>query len=200
MDLRRAQRERRRQFAIEAQFALVEQQGVGQTALDLEVGDHLDDDGGGGVLGRAVADRLEVNWLRDHILALPRDTQWSSLARLTLRGDLYADHRDLTAQVVADAGDTDPETLIDRWMRANETEVDYFRRTITDIRAGAELGYREVLSNLRTDCVNWVLLLTDGLRTKSDFNHDVGMNVVRADGSVQWLEDAAKLGEILQQR
>ncbi len=32
----------------------------------------------------------------------------------------------------------------------------------TDIRAGAELGYREALSNLRADSVNWVLLLTDG--------------------------------------
>ncbi len=32
----------------------------------------------------------------------------------------------------------------------------------TNIRAGAELGYQQVLANLREGYVNWVLLLTDG--------------------------------------
>ncbi|MEQ8842217.1 MAG: NAD-glutamate dehydrogenase [Acidimicrobiales bacterium] len=82
-----------------------------------------------------VADRLDLNWLRDHILALPRDTQWTSLARLTLRGDLYTDHRDLTAQVVARAEDaTDAEVLLDQWVARNTSPVDYFRRTLGDIR------------------------------------------------------------------
>ena len=83
----------------------------------------------------AIADHLELNWLRDHILALPRDTQWSSLARLTLRGDLYADHRDLTAQVVGRDLDASGGDLVDGWMRRNAAPVDYFRRTVTDIRA-----------------------------------------------------------------
>jgi Tfp pilus assembly protein PilE len=34
-----------------------------------------------------------------------------------------------------------------------------------------------------------IALLTDGLRTKQDFNHRVGMNVLRNDGSVVWHED-----------
>jgi glutamate dehydrogenase len=80
----------------------------------------------------AIADRLELNWLRDHTLALPRDTQWSSLARLTLRGDLYDDHRDLVRQVVAQ--DAAPGDLVDHWVRRHAVRVDYFRRTITDIR------------------------------------------------------------------
>jgi glutamate dehydrogenase len=80
-----------------------------------------------------IADRLDLNWLRDHILALPRDTQWSSLARLTLRGDLYDDHRDLVRQVVAH--DNAPGDLVDQWIRRHASPVDYFRRTIIDIRA-----------------------------------------------------------------
>jgi hypothetical protein len=48
-------------------------------------------------------------------------------------------------------------------------------------------GQNRVPRRLHTD--SGMLLLTDGLRTKSDFSHDVGMNVVRADGSVQWIED-----------
>ena len=34
-----------------------------------------------------------------------------------------------------------------------------------------------------------LVLVTDGLRTKLDFNHSVGMNVLSGDGSVAWRED-----------
>lgn len=34
-----------------------------------------------------------------------------------------------------------------------------------------------------------LVLATDGLRTTSDFNHTVGMNVLRGDGSVRWRDD-----------
>ncbi len=34
-----------------------------------------------------------------------------------------------------------------------------------------------------------IVLLTDGMRTRPDFNHVTGMNVLRSDGSVTWWED-----------
>jgi hypothetical protein len=34
-----------------------------------------------------------------------------------------------------------------------------------------------------------LVLATDGLRTKSDFNHVTGMNVLRGDNSVRWRDD-----------
>ena len=34
-----------------------------------------------------------------------------------------------------------------------------------------------------------MIVLTDGLRTRSDFNHADGSNVLRSDGSVQWWSD-----------
>ena len=34
-----------------------------------------------------------------------------------------------------------------------------------------------------------LILLSDGFRTKLDFNHRVGMNTVRGDGSIQWWND-----------
>ena len=37
---------------------------------------------------------LELHWLRDRIVALPRDDRWSALARAALRDDLYSLHRD----------------------------------------------------------------------------------------------------------
>ncbi len=33
------------------------------------------------------------------------------------------------------------------------------------------------------------MIATDGLRTIRDFNHSVGMNVLRGDNSVRWHDD-----------
>lgn len=40
-----------------------------------------------------------------------------------------------------------------------------------------------------SDLTSEVAILADGLRSKPDYNHEVGMNMVLADGSVQWVED-----------
>ncbi len=84
----------------------------------------------------AIADRLDLTWLRDHILALPRDTQWSTLARLTLRTDLYTDHRELTALMMAstEAG-TDPVARLDAWVDQHRADVDRFRQTMVAIKS-----------------------------------------------------------------
>lgn len=40
-------------------------------------------------------------------------------------------------------------------------------------------------------------LLTDGMRTMRDFNHTVGMNVLRGDGSVRWRDDNNEIYPLL---
>jgi len=125
----------------------------------------------------AVADRLDLTWLRDRILALPRDSQWATLARLTLRMDLYADHRHLTSLVTASADgeheDSDrqsgngispllgAEQLLDRWMTSNKSAVDRYRQTMVDIRTTSPeigvllVGAREVRNLItRTSATN----------------------------------------------
>jgi len=85
-----------------------------------------------------LAERLDLTWLRDRILALPRNTQWETLARLTLRGDLHADHRALTASVASsDLVDLDPDQKVEAWIRKNDGPVSYYRQTMADIRATA---------------------------------------------------------------
>lgn len=42
-----------------------------------------------------------------------------------------------------------------------------------------------------------LVLLTDGLRTASDFNHSLGMNSLRGDGSVAWREDTGEIYKLL---
>jgi competence protein ComGC len=42
-----------------------------------------------------------------------------------------------------------------------------------------------------------LVLLTDGLRTQSDFNHVLGMNSLRGDGSVHWADDNGSIMAVL---
>ncbi len=97
----------------------------------------------------AIADELELNWLRDRILALPRDSQLASLARLTLRGDLYADHRALTTQAVSRQDGTDPQELVQQWARSNHNAVDHFSKTLAEIRASGPADLTMLLVSAR---------------------------------------------------
>lgn len=42
-----------------------------------------------------------------------------------------------------------------------------------------------------------LVLLTDGLRTAEDFNHVLGMNTLRGDGSVHWCDDTSNILNVL---
>ena len=42
-----------------------------------------------------------------------------------------------------------------------------------------------------------IVIATDGLRTQMDFSHETGMNILRGDASVRWLEDGANVAGLL---
>jgi glutamate dehydrogenase len=83
-----------------------------------------------------LGDRLELVWLLDRVNALPRDNRWQTLARAALRDDLYAQHRALTAAILAatDASRSADERL-DAWIEANDEPVGRFRQVLADVRA-----------------------------------------------------------------
>jgi glutamate dehydrogenase len=72
---------------------------------------------------------LELHWLRDRIVALPRGDRWSARARAALRDDLYQLHRAMTAQVLRDGGD------VDTWVAVNPATERYLA-TLADVRLG----------------------------------------------------------------
>ncbi|HEY0632918.1 MAG TPA: hypothetical protein VGC98_12755, partial [Thermoleophilaceae bacterium] len=72
---------------------------------------------------------LELHWLRDRIVALPRGDRWSARARAALRDDVYALHRSLTAQVLRDGSD------VEAWIAANPSSERYLA-TLADVRLG----------------------------------------------------------------
>jgi glutamate dehydrogenase len=82
-----------------------------------------------------LADRLQLDWLRERIASLRRDERWLSLARAALRDDLSASHRTLTAAVlVAGAAEATPEQQLAAWLAANHSAVERCQQLIADIR------------------------------------------------------------------
>jgi glutamate dehydrogenase len=72
---------------------------------------------------------LELHWVRDQIVALPRTDRWSALARAALRDDLYALHRNLTREVLRSSVE------VDAWIASNPSTARYLA-TLADVRAG----------------------------------------------------------------
>jgi glutamate dehydrogenase len=70
----------------------------------------------------ALGERLELDWLRDQIVALPRDTHWDAMARAALRDDVYAERAALAAEVLR-AGGGLPSECIEAWLSHNEAAV-----------------------------------------------------------------------------
>ena len=80
--------------------------------------------------------RLELAWLRDRILGLPRADIWQTLARAALRDDLYKTHRALTAAVLETSSTSiDGDATIDEWFEASAATVERYLGMLTDIRA-----------------------------------------------------------------
>jgi glutamate dehydrogenase len=80
--------------------------------------------------------RLELHWLHDRIVELPRQDRWSGLARAALRDDLNSLHRELTAEVVLTGGDgEDVDERVNSWVERNPSAERYLA-TLADVRLG----------------------------------------------------------------
>jgi glutamate dehydrogenase len=78
--------------------------------------------------------RLHLDRLLDRVGALPRDERWQTLARSSLRGDLYACQRTLVAEVVRghDLDRLEPAALLDVWEERRAPAVDRYRHVVRE--------------------------------------------------------------------
>nr|MBA2385446.1 NAD-glutamate dehydrogenase [Actinomycetota bacterium] len=84
--------------------------------------------------------RLELQWLRDRIVALTRDTRWAAMARAALRDDVYAEQAALTAEVLnAGAREAGAQQRVETWLADNEGAVGRTLQLLADIRTGGAL-------------------------------------------------------------
>jgi glutamate dehydrogenase len=94
--------------------------------------------------------RLELGWLRDRVLALPRADVWQALARANLRDDLYRTHRSLTTGVLATASEAaDTDVAIDRWSRGADEAIERYLGMLRDIRAAPGHEFTTLLVAVR---------------------------------------------------
>ena len=84
-----------------------------------------------------LGERLELDWLRARIEALPRNDRWQTLARAALADDCARERAALTADVLRAAEpDAGPAVATAAWLAANRVGVERFLCVLDEIRAG----------------------------------------------------------------
>jgi glutamate dehydrogenase len=79
---------------------------------------------------------LDLNWLRNRIIDLPRADRWQALARTALRDELYSLQRRLTEEVINGAnGQIDSDAAIAAWRERHTGAVQRCLGMLADIRA-----------------------------------------------------------------
>jgi glutamate dehydrogenase len=82
----------------------------------------------------ALAEQLHLSWLRERIIALPRDDRWQALARAALRDDVYAVHSALVADVLRVGQGAEPTAALAKWTRARSVRIEHGLRMFEEIR------------------------------------------------------------------
>ncbi|UFQ15997.1 MULTISPECIES: NAD-glutamate dehydrogenase [Streptomyces] len=98
-----------------------------------------------------LADRLRITQLMDRIIELPRADRWQSMARASIREDLYAAHAALTADVLA-AGDgaATPEERFKAWEEKNAPILSRARATLEEIQSSDAFDLANLSVAMRT--------------------------------------------------
>ncbi|MGJ5755467.1 glutamate dehydrogenase (NAD) [Streptomyces puniciscabiei] len=98
-----------------------------------------------------LADRLSITQLMDRIIELPRNDRWQSMARASIREDLYAAHAGLTADVLAAGnGTSTPEQRFEAWEQRNAPILSRARTTLEEIRGSETFDLANLSVAMRT--------------------------------------------------
>ncbi|MER5176780.1 NAD-glutamate dehydrogenase [Streptomyces sp. NPDC002896] len=98
-----------------------------------------------------LADRLGITELMDRIIELPRADRWQSMARVSIREDLYAAHAALTADVLAAGnGSSTPEQRFKAWEEKNAALLARARATLEEIRSSESFDLAVLSVAMRT--------------------------------------------------
>lgn len=98
-----------------------------------------------------LADRLGITQLMDRIIELPRADRWQSMARASIREDLYAAHAALTADVLAVGnGTSTPEERFGAWEEKNAAILTRSRSTLEEIQGSDAFDLANLSVAMRT--------------------------------------------------
>ncbi|MFI8517319.1 NAD-glutamate dehydrogenase [Streptomyces sp. NPDC085481] len=98
-----------------------------------------------------LADRLRITDLMDRIIELPRSDRWQSMARASIREDLFAAHAALTADVLAAGnGTSTPEERFKAWEENNAAILGRARSTLEEIQGSDAFDLANLSVAMRT--------------------------------------------------
>lgn len=98
-----------------------------------------------------LADRLQITQLMDRIIELPRADRWQSMARASIREDLYAAHAMLTADVLSVGnGASTPEERFKAWEQKNAAILGRARSTLEEIQSSDTFDLANLSVAMRT--------------------------------------------------
>lgn len=98
-----------------------------------------------------LADRLRITQLMDRIIELPRADRWQSMARASIREDLFAAHAALTADVLsAGNGTSTPEERFKAWEQKNAAILGRARTTLEEIQGSETFDLANLSVAMRT--------------------------------------------------
>lgn len=98
-----------------------------------------------------LADRLHITQLMDRIIELPRADRWQSMARASIREDLYAAHAALTADILAAGnGTSTPEQRFATWQEKNAAILGRARTTLDEIQGSETFDLANLSVAMRT--------------------------------------------------
>ncbi|MFF1691740.1 MULTISPECIES: NAD-glutamate dehydrogenase [unclassified Streptomyces] len=98
-----------------------------------------------------LADRLSITQLMDRIIELPRADRWQSMARASIREDLYAAHAALTADVLSVGnGVSTPEQRFEAWQEKNAPILGRARATLEEIQGSDAFDLANLSVAMRT--------------------------------------------------
>jgi len=89
---------------------------------------------------------LHLDWIREEIEELPAEGHWQSVARGTLRENLFSYRRDLTAIVIdtTEGEELPPNERADAWCAENDERVMHALRIIGDMQSVGGLDFATV--------------------------------------------------------
>ncbi|MBA0049501.1 NAD-glutamate dehydrogenase [Streptomyces sp. AJS327] len=98
-----------------------------------------------------LGDRLGITQLQERVSELPRADRWQSMARASIREDLYAAHQLLAADVLA-AGDgtATPDQRYAAWEEKNRTVLVRARATLDEIQSSDTFDLANLSVAMRT--------------------------------------------------
>ncbi|MCB5911723.1 NAD-glutamate dehydrogenase [Streptomyces pinistramenti] len=98
-----------------------------------------------------LGERLRINQLLDRILELPRNDRWQSMARASIREDLFAAHAALTSDVLSQGnGSSTPEQRFKAWEENNAAILGRARATLEEIHGSEGFDLANLSVAMRT--------------------------------------------------